>query len=56
MLVLLDRTDFDRWLAGQAGAELLHLAADGVLRMWPVSKQVNRASGGDDPARSSKSA
>jgi putative SOS response-associated peptidase YedK len=50
MPVLLDRTDFDRWLIGEGQAELLKPAADGVLRMWPVSRRVNRPGGGDDPA------
>jgi hypothetical protein len=47
--VLLDRTDFAPWLTGQAGVEL-HLAVDAVLRMWPVSRRVNRPGGGDHPA------
>jgi len=50
MPVLLDRADFKPWLSGAAGAELLELAAGDRLRMWPVSRRVNRTGGGDDPA------
>lgn len=49
MPVVLDRADIGAWLTGQAGTELLKPAADAVLRMWPVSKRVNR-SDSDDPA------
>jgi hypothetical protein len=36
--------------SGAAGTELLRPAAEGRLRMWPVSRRVNRTGGGDDPA------
>jgi len=36
-------------LAGVAGAELLKPATEDRLRMWPVSRRVNRT-GSDDPA------
>ena len=49
MPVVLDRADIGAWLTGQAGTELLKPADDAVLRMWPVSKRVNR-SDSDDPA------
>jgi len=54
MPVLLDRADLDAWLGGGAGGgagggvDLLRPAAEGRLRMWPVSKRVNRAGAGDD--------
>jgi putative SOS response-associated peptidase YedK len=48
--VLLDRPDLEAWLTGAAGPELLRPAAEDRLRMWPVSRRVNRTGGGDDPA------
>jgi hypothetical protein len=50
MPVLLDRPDLVAWLSGAAGPELLRPAAEDRLRMWPVSRRVNRIGGGDDPA------
>jgi hypothetical protein len=50
MPVLLDRADFEPWLSGAAGTELFKPAAEDRLRMWPVSRLVNRTGGGDDPA------
>jgi len=35
MPVILDQADFEPWLNGAAGAELLRPAADNRLRMWP---------------------
>jgi putative SOS response-associated peptidase YedK len=50
MPVLLDKTDFGLWLSGVADAEILKSAAENRVRMWPVSRRVNKAgSGGDDP-------
>jgi putative SOS response-associated peptidase YedK len=49
MPVLLDRPDVAAWLSGAAGPEFLR-PAEGRLRMWPVSRRVNRTGGGDDPA------
>jgi putative SOS response-associated peptidase YedK len=40
MPVLLGKADFEPWLNGAAGAELLRPAAEDRLRMWPVSKRV----------------
>jgi len=49
MPVLLDRNDFEPWLSGAAGTELLKPAPDGLLDVWPVSRRVNKAGeGGDD--------
>ena len=50
MPVLLGEADFDAWLAGGAGPEVLRPAAEASLREWPVSKRVNRAGAADDPA------
>ncbi len=40
--------DFEPWLSGAAGAELLRSAAEDRLRMWPVSRRVNNTGSGDD--------
>jgi putative SOS response-associated peptidase YedK len=48
MPVLLERPDFEAWLGGNGGVELLRPAAESRLRMWPVSKRVNRAGAADD--------
>jgi putative SOS response-associated peptidase YedK len=48
MPVLLQPNDFDRWLAGNAGTELLRSAADDYLQTWPVSKRVNSSRAPDD--------
>jgi len=48
MPVILDKGAFAPWLNGVAGAELLRPAADDRLRMWPVSRRVNKTSTGDD--------
>ena len=51
MPVLLQPQDFDNWLSGKAGAELLKAAADDHLQTWPVSRRVNSSrTPGDDPA------
>ena len=51
MPVLLQPQDFDNWLSGAAGAELLKAAPDDYLQTWPVSRQVNSSrTPGDDPA------
>jgi putative SOS response-associated peptidase YedK len=49
MPVLLDRADFEPWLSGAAGTELLKPSAEDRLRVWPVSRRVNRTGGGEDP-------
>jgi putative SOS response-associated peptidase YedK len=41
MPVILDSDQFEPWLTGAAGVELLKPAADDVLQRWPVSKRVN---------------
>jgi putative SOS response-associated peptidase YedK len=50
MPVLLQPQDFDAWLAGNAGTELLKPAPDDYLQVWPVSRQVNSSRApSDDP-------
>ena len=48
MPVLLEPPDFAAWLDGSAGTAVLRPAAEDRLRMWPVSRRVNRAGDGDD--------
>jgi putative SOS response-associated peptidase YedK len=49
MPVLIEPKDFGPWLSSEAGTELLPLAPDDTLRLWPVSKRVNRTGNVDDP-------
>src|SRR6516164_8112277 len=48
MPVVLDKADIRLWLSGEAGTELLKPAAEDRLRMWPVSRRVNKTGTGDD--------
>ena len=48
MPVLLAEQDYEPWLSGAAGPELLKPAADDVLQRWPVSKRVNSSRAPDD--------
>jgi putative SOS response-associated peptidase YedK len=48
MPVLLDEADFKPWLSGAAGVELLKSAVEDRVRMWPVSRRVNKTGSGDD--------
>lgn len=41
MPVLLQAADFDAWLSGAAGTELLKPADNDLLQRWPVSRRVN---------------
>jgi putative SOS response-associated peptidase YedK len=41
MPVLLTEKDFEPWLSGRAGRELLKPAPDDLLQSWPVPKRVN---------------
>ena len=50
MPALLVKKDFEPWLSGAAGTEVLKPADDDYLRTWPVSKRVDQTDGGDDPA------
>jgi putative SOS response-associated peptidase YedK len=51
MPVLLQPQDFDRWLTGTPGTELLKPAPDDYLQVWPVARRMNSSRApGDDPA------
>jgi putative SOS response-associated peptidase YedK len=43
MPVLLKSQDLEPWLSGEAGTDMLRPADDDALRMWPVSKRVNKS-------------
>ena len=48
MPVVLSKAGIRPWLSGEAGTELLKRAAEDRLRMWPVSRRVNKTGTGDD--------
>jgi putative SOS response-associated peptidase YedK len=48
MPVVLDNADIRGWLSGEDGTELLRPAGEDRLRMWPVSRRVNKTGTGDD--------
>ena len=48
MPVVLDKADIRGWLSGEDGTELLRPAGEDRLRMWPVSRRVNKTGAGDD--------
>jgi putative SOS response-associated peptidase YedK len=48
MPVLLEAKDFDGWLDGSLGPEVLKPAPESALREWMVSKRMNRTGEGDD--------
>jgi putative SOS response-associated peptidase YedK len=50
MPVILEADQFEPWLSGSAGVELLKPAANDVLQRWPVSKRVNSSRASDDDA------
>jgi len=50
MPVILEPDQFEPWLAGSAGVELLKPAADDALQRWPVSKRVNSSRANADDA------
>jgi putative SOS response-associated peptidase YedK len=50
MPVLLQPEDFDLWLNGTVGIEMLKPVANDYLQVWPVSRRLNSSrSPGDDP-------
>jgi putative SOS response-associated peptidase YedK len=50
MPVILQPKEFDGWLTGKAGVELLKPAANDYLQTWPVSRRVNSSRApSDDP-------
>ena len=48
MPAILAPVDVAAWLGGARGTGLLQPAAEDRLRMWPVSRRVNRTGAGDD--------
>jgi putative SOS response-associated peptidase YedK len=50
MPVLLTEKEFEAWLSGEAGAELLKPAHDDFLQMSPVSKRINSSRTSDEDA------
>jgi len=40
MPVILEPNQFEPWLSGEAGVEMLMPAANDVLRRWPVARPV----------------
>jgi putative SOS response-associated peptidase YedK len=50
MPILLAEEDFEPWLSGRAGLELLKPAPDDLLQSWPVSRRVNSSRASDDDA------
>jgi len=51
MPVLLSEQDYEPWLSGVAGTELLKPAAEDLLQRWPVSMRVNSSRAPDDDPR-----
>jgi len=50
MPVVLAGPDLEPWLAGAAGTDVLRPAPSDSLRLWPVSRRVNRTGQADDPS------
>jgi putative SOS response-associated peptidase YedK len=50
MPMILEAGQFEPWLTGMVGVELLKPAANDVLQRWPVSKRVNSSRASDDDA------
>jgi putative SOS response-associated peptidase YedK len=50
MPVILEPEQFQAWLTGAAGLEILKPAANDVLQCWPVSRHVNSSRASDDDA------
>jgi putative SOS response-associated peptidase YedK len=51
MPVVLEPDQFEPWLTGRAGLELLKPAGNDVLQRWPVSKRVNSSRASDTTRR-----
>jgi len=49
MPVVIAPEQFEPWLTGVAGIELLKPAPENMLQMWPVSRKVNRVGNDSDP-------
>ncbi len=48
MPVVLSTKQLPSWLTGRAGTELLKPAPENMLRIWPVSRKVNRIGNDND--------
>jgi putative SOS response-associated peptidase YedK len=48
MPALLTEKQFDPWLSGEAGVEILKPASNNFLQKWPVSKRVNSSRADDN--------
>lgn len=48
MPVLLQPSQFEAWLSGKAGKEILRPAPEDTLRKWSVSRRVNSSRAADD--------
>jgi putative SOS response-associated peptidase YedK len=48
MPAILEPGNFEAWLTGGTGSELLKPAANDILQKWPVSKRVNSSRTSDD--------
>jgi putative SOS response-associated peptidase YedK len=49
MPVVLASAQFEPWLCGKAGADVLKSAPGDALGMWPVSRRVNKVGNDNDP-------
>src|ERR1019366_6490394 len=49
MPVVIAPEQFEPWLTGVSGTELLKPAPEDMLQMWPVSRKVNRVGNDSDP-------
>jgi putative SOS response-associated peptidase YedK len=50
MPVVLEPDQFEPWLRGRAGMEVLKPTANDVVQKWPVTKRVNSSRASDDDA------
>ena len=50
MPVLLQPDQFDAWLSGKAGKEMLVPAPETMLQKWPVSSRVSSSRASDEDA------
>jgi putative SOS response-associated peptidase YedK len=50
MPVVLEPDQFEPWLSGVAGLEVLKSAPNDVLQKWPVSRRLNSSRASDDDA------
>lgn len=50
MPVILEPGQFEAWLTGEAGPDILKAAAHDVFQCWPVSRRMNSLGAADDDA------